>query len=144
MNIYLVRHGEAEIFGQNSLTKKGQQQALDMAYWYKNKNIPLDKIVHSSKLRAIETAEIFSKVLSVKTEQMDGICPEDSPVQFIKKIEAVAGNVLVVTHMPFIELVTSKLSEHEASSIYFSNVTMVAFEKKEQWQQLWVQSPGDL
>ena len=144
MNIYMVRHGEAERFGENALTNNGKNQALEMARWFKSKGHHLDKIIHSSKLRAIETAQIFGDILDVKTELVSGICPEDNPSQFIDKLNEVNESILVVTHMPFIDLVTSKLSMSESTLIPFSNVTMVAFEKTDTYKYLWNMSPEEL
>jgi len=76
MKIYLIRHGETtgdieNRFGgdyEDHLTEKGEKQAEELAQALKNKN--LEVILHSPRIRAVETAQIVSKITGAPTEEI--------------------------------------------------------------------------
>jgi broad specificity phosphatase PhoE len=76
MKIYLIRHGETtgdieDRFGgdyEDHLTKKGQNQASELGHLLEDKNIEV--ILHSPRIRAIETATIVSKVINAPLEEI--------------------------------------------------------------------------
>ena len=76
MKVYLIRHGETtgdieDRFGgdyDDHLTEKGRQQAMDLGETIKNKNIEI--ILHSPRIRAVETAKIVSEKTGVPTEEI--------------------------------------------------------------------------
>ena len=64
MKIYLIRHAEE---GENqSLSKKGQEQALELAGWLKDKNVRA--LYSSDRKRASETAEIAAPTLELEPQ----------------------------------------------------------------------------
>ena len=64
MKIYLIRHAEE---GENqSLSKKGQEQALELARWLKDKNVRA--LYSSDRKRASETAEIAAPTLELEPQ----------------------------------------------------------------------------
>ena len=76
MKIYLVRHGESESNAKGvrlgpvaRLTDKGKEQASFLANRFEN--IPIDKVVSSSYIRAIETTEIINQKLGKEIIQSD-------------------------------------------------------------------------
>lgn len=73
-NIYIVRHCEAK--GQpaeSQLTEKGFKQAEELARFFSN--IPIDRIVSSPFLRAIQSVEPLSKAID-KTIEVDDALAE--------------------------------------------------------------------
>ena len=64
MKIYLIRHAEE---GENQgLSKKGQEQALELALWLKDKNIRA--LYSSDRKRASETVEIAAPTLELEPQ----------------------------------------------------------------------------
>ncbi len=76
MKIYLIRHGETtgdleDRFGgdyDDHLTEKGQEQAEELGNTLKDKQ--LDIILHSPRIRAVETANVVSEVTGVVTKEI--------------------------------------------------------------------------
>jgi len=63
MPLYLVRHGEAyseTVDPDRSLTERGKAIVADMAQMAASLNLPVSQVRHSTKIRARETADIFS------------------------------------------------------------------------------------
>lgn len=76
MKIYLIRHGETtgdieDRFGgdyEDELTEKGREQARELGEMLKDKNIEI--ILHSPRVRAVQTARIVSDILKAPTEEI--------------------------------------------------------------------------
>lgn len=79
MKIYLMRHGQTtgdieDKFGgdyDDRLTELGKSQAKELAKKLKNLNI--EKIFYSPRIRAAETAEIVNKATNILIEQVDDL-----------------------------------------------------------------------
>ena len=68
MKLYLVRHGEAKDEREDPerhLTEKGLRDVKRLAAYVvsEHMNIKVDRIVHSGKTRALETAEVMAEYL---------------------------------------------------------------------------------
>jgi len=62
MRLYLVQHGEAkreEEDPSRPLTENGRREVEIVAKFLSEAGIKIDKILHSGKLRAAQTAEIL-------------------------------------------------------------------------------------
>ncbi len=84
MKLYLVQHGEAVPESQDPsrpLTDKGRREAERVAQHIAKLGIHMDKILHSGKLRAAQTAEIFAQHLKPSRgfEQADALEPLADP-----------------------------------------------------------------
>lgn len=80
MKIYLVRHAEE---GENGgLSKKGQEQALELAKWLEDKNIRA--LYSSDRKRASETAEIVAPNLKLSPQ----IIPNFDEVREVEPLES--------------------------------------------------------
>jgi len=86
LNIYLARHGQDEdnargiLNGRRDtpLTKKGIEQAKELARRIKEKDIHFDKIYTSPLQRAYKTAEIIADALDCgKPEKLDDLIERD-------------------------------------------------------------------
>jgi len=69
MQLYLVRHGEAvagEIDPERPLSAQGVAAARKMAAFLKPRKIEVGAIWHSTKARALQTAEMLSKAVTSK------------------------------------------------------------------------------
>ena len=113
MALYLVQHGKClpkEIDQRKALSEEGAAEVkriADVAAGYK---VPVAHIVHSGKLRARQTAEIFHQVLHLKQGlgQREDLNPLDDVVSFARTIDA-DNHDMFVGHLPFMERLTSYL-----------------------------------
>ena len=90
--LFLVQHGEAiskELDPDRPLSPAGNEAVTRMAAFMKHSGIGLDRVLHSGKTRARQTAEIFAKSIceSGATESIEGIKPNDSIEEFVPHIE---------------------------------------------------------
>ena len=81
MEIYLVQHGEAKPESEapeRPLTDKGRTEVESVAYYVAGLGVKVSRIVHSGKLRAKQTAEIFAQKLrpSQDTVGQEGLGPD--------------------------------------------------------------------
>jgi phosphohistidine phosphatase len=117
MNIYLMRHGEAEsLFGATSdesrrLTPEGRDEVRGVAARLADANVKPDVIYASPLDRALETARIVADVLGVPdrvqiSEAVAGCSPGD--LQGI--IGPSTADVMLVGHNPDMELLTRWLT----------------------------------
>ena len=66
MKIYCVRHGEAQevdVSPERPLTEKGTSDIESVARFMGEAGLHIDHLLHSPKLRAVQTAQIFAKYL---------------------------------------------------------------------------------
>ena len=131
---YFVQHGIAtakDIDETRPLSDVGASEVHKIASALKNNNISIRKIIHSGKLRASQTAEIFSQVLEVNmVSETKGMSPNDEPVKLIEQITEDA--VMYVGHLPNIQNVVSKLvSDTNKSVLKFQNAAIACVEINE-------------
>ncbi len=137
MRLYLVQHGEAtteEINPDRPLTEKGKADSQKTAAFLKKAGIAVNSIWHSTKTRAVETASIFARDLSVeRVEQKDGLAPNDPVDNVFSSIANMEDDTMVVGHLPFLQKLASlSLTGSESNGIVrFSMAGCVCLEKDE-------------
>jgi phosphohistidine phosphatase len=114
MALFLAQHGRSEakdVDPRKGLTDLGREETRRMAAVAKGYKIPVQKIVHSGKNRAEQTAVIYQEALAVKSpiEAISGINPMDDVQLFAATINP-GDNLLVVGHLPFMERLVSFLT----------------------------------
>jgi phosphohistidine phosphatase len=120
MRLYLVRHGEALSEQQDRrrpLSKEGRKQAAKIADFLVRVGVEPERICHSGKLRAQQTAEIVASRLK-RTDGLEaksGISPNDPIESFLAEIAEWTKDALVVGHQPFLGLFTSSLLAGDSS-----------------------------
>lgn len=109
MELYLVRHGIAEEVSASGtdadrrLTSEGIHKVEKVAKGFAKKIEGLDIILHSTFLRARETAEIFRQHYpGAKFQEVKGITPMDAPSKALALVEMHANldRVMIVGHEP--------------------------------------------
>ncbi len=150
MRIYLVQHAEAkkkEDDPLRPLTEEGEKNAEKMASYASKMGITVAKILHSGKLRAKQTTDIFSKHLNPKEGvfEIKGLNPLDSPNEIVEKIEALNDDVMIVGHMPHLSKLLSFLilNKENPDIVKFRNAGITCLEKNEHhsWKIVWVLTP---
>jgi phosphohistidine phosphatase len=142
MKIYIVRHGdslESDIDSQRPLSNKGKADIERLGRYLANLNLNLAQIIHSGILRAEETAGILAKMLEpdILVKPHPSLKSLDDPSDVILEIETVCSDILIVSHLPFVDRFTSKLltGDENKSMIPFEPGTLVCLErnKARQW-----------
>jgi phosphohistidine phosphatase len=153
MIIYLLRHGEASRPGpeeSKSLTSKGVAEVTQMAEYFKAKKVQIDAVWHSSKTRAIQTAGIFIKIFGIPAsavEEKKELKPEGDAKTIAEALEAYqGGNLLVVSHLPFLADLAGRLLEGSsaARNLTFPTGGVCAIERAKTFKYLGSFDPDDL
>jgi phosphohistidine phosphatase len=136
MRLYLVQHGEAtteEVNPERPLTDKGKKDATKIAQFLKSAGIIIDVIWHSTKLRAIETAQIFAQELLPKEgrEQKEGLAPNDPVNAVFANVLSKKKDIMIVGHLPFLQKIThlALLNLETAAIIKFNMAAVVCLEQ---------------
>ena len=114
MKLYLVQHGEActkEIDPERPLTERGKDDVDRLAAFLEKAGIRPDRLIHSGKLRAMQTAERLANAIAtgVELEASGLINPNDNPKAFDWQSESWDRDTLMVGHLPFIAKLVSHL-----------------------------------
>jgi phosphohistidine phosphatase len=151
MEIFLVRHGEARHESEDarrSLSEQGRRD-VDAVARAAARKIQIAAILHSDKLRARETAEIFGRLVAPKNgvRQITGLAPEDDPEIAKAELESAGEPVMLVGHLPHLARLASLLltGDSERPTVEFSTATIVCLScKAGAWKFAWTLSPEEL
>lgn len=147
MRLYLIQHGLSlpeEEDPEKSLSQEGNEQTQKMAEFLKKKNVKVDAIWHSPKLRAVQTAQIISKSLSCpEIRERKDLNPLDSVEKFPEEILSLNRNMMIVGHLPFLQKLASLLLSGSETSqfISFKNSGAVCLEYTDSWKIAWMVIP---
>ena len=150
MRLYLVQHGEAaskDVDPKRPLTQKGKQDVTKTANFLRASGSHIDVIWHSTKTRAIETAGIIAKAVSLckGTEEKEGLAPNDPVKDTFDNIMAGDSDVMIVGHLPFLQRLASlALMDSESQAIVgFRQGGVVCLERGDMgnWQLIFAVSP---
>nr|WP_239482210.1 phosphohistidine phosphatase SixA [Pseudomonas insulae] len=102
----MLRHGEAEPVARTDaerhLTQRGRKEVKLSAAQLEGR--PLAAILASPYVRAQQTAEIVREVLGVRLPitTVPWLTPDSSPAEALRELDAYAGELLLVSHNPFV------------------------------------------
>jgi len=125
IRIILVRHGQSTSTVENPqrpLAIAGRRHAETVASWLDACGYEVDEIVHSTKLRARQTAKIFGNRLGIhaaRVRELDGLAPHDDPAPLAGALEADRRPVLVVSHLPYLNRLCSLLLVGDPDRLQF-------------------------
>ena len=114
MKIYLVQHGDAvakEVAPERPLSEQGKTDVQRIATALEQAGVSVDRVIHSGKLRARQTAEILVGGIGsgLQPETSDLINPNDNPGAFDSQIDTWDSDTLVVGHLPFMQKLVAYL-----------------------------------
>ncbi|MGB5445232.1 MAG: phosphohistidine phosphatase SixA [Psychromonas sp.] len=129
--VYFVQHGIAhstEIDPSRPLTDLGKEQVRRVATYLKDHNIKIAKIFHSGKLRAQQTALLFSEILAVdNVAAIKGMEPTDSATKLVAQLTEDA--VMYVGHLPNLcNTVGLLISGNNKQVLKFKNAAVACIE----------------
>ena len=113
MALYLVQHGKShskDIDPEQGLTEEGQTEVTRIADVARGYGVKVDAILHSTKKRARQTAEIMARALEPADgiKEKTGLKPMDDVTALGGLIDS-AANVMLVGHLPSMARLTSWL-----------------------------------
>ncbi len=142
MRIYLVRHAEAAApHGETEpvLTANGLRQAQSAAESAVRAGVRVERIVHSGKRRAEQTAEILARSLAPRAgvSKMEGLSPNDDVFAVARFIEDQELPLILVSHLPMLDRLVAVLvaGDPEQTLVGFTTAQMVCLEGEEgEWR----------
>ena len=143
--MYLVQHAKPkpeEEDPQKPLSEQGRADTQKVAEFVKN--IKVNNVKHSKKLRAQQTAEILAKSLHVDVVKEDSLEPLADPQIWVNRLEEKSEDVMLVGHLPHLAKLASQLliQNQEKPVISFKQGGVVCLEKSEKdWQVVWMITP---
>ncbi len=150
MRPYLVQHGAAkpEVEDpQRGLTEEGRRTVERMAEFLASAEASVDRIEHSEKLRARQTAEILAAHLRPPegTKQVAGMAPNDDVGPTMARLETESKNLMLVGHLPHLSRLAAQLVGLGADRtvVQFQMGGMVRIDRSETgiWVIQWVLVP---
>jgi len=125
MNLFLLRHGEAEPRAASDslrpLTATGREDVQLVARLFAARQVKLDRCFVSPYLRASQTASLFLDVLGadILQEEIDLLTPEiraSEVMHFLQKVKA--DNILLVSHNPLLSELNALLTEGDIRDLH--------------------------
>ena len=153
MRLYLVQHGEAKRKEEDParpLTDSGREEVERVASYAAKIGVKVERILHSGKLRAQQTAEIMAKHLKPPkgVEKTDELEPLADPKVWAERLKKVEENLMLVGHLPHLSRLTSLLltDREDVEPIAFRMGGIVCLEKDERgkWRVQWIIRPETL
>jgi len=149
MRVYLVQHGlakSADEDAQRPLSDQGREDVARTAGFLSLFEKPHPaKIMHSGKLRAEQTAEMFSEAWGgIAVEHTLDLAPNDDPSVWSAHLASMSDDVMLVGHLPHLQRLAGLLlcGDPGCEAVHFRNGGVVCLEKTETgWAMLWQINP---
>lgn len=139
MRIYLARHGDALSKQQNPerpLSENGRKQVSHVADILEQIGASVDRVVHSGKPRAQQTAEILaqSAMWEAELESSGDMNPMDPVEPWVDRLSTLDRDTMLVGHLPFLAKLASRLvaGAEDVSLVSFPAGAVVCLERSEE------------
>jgi len=145
MRVYLVQHGLAKDQSEDAerpLSDQGREDVTRTAGFLSLFEKPQpSKIVHSGKLRAEQTAEMFSQAWGgLPVERAIDLAPNADPGVWSAHLASMNDDVMLVGHLPHLQRLAGLLicGDAQRQAITFRNAGVVCLKRGESgWAVLW-------
>ena len=150
MKLYLVQHGEAtdkNIDPRRPLTEKGKTDVGRVAARLAQAGIRVERVIHSGKTRARQTAELLAREIApgIEAGVSDRINPLDDAAGFDWQTACGGVDTMLVGHLPFMAKLVAYLAtgEGENTLVGYQPGSVVCLESNENgnWQINWMLRP---
>jgi len=150
MQLYLVQHGAAKSETEDpkrSLTAEGMKTVERMAEYLSSLTLHVDRIEHSGKERARQTAEIMAAHLRPEegTRQVAGLSPNDDVGPMRERLRNESDSLMIVGHLPYLSRLVSALLRvpQERALVAFQMGGVVHLERDDhgEWRLRWILAP---
>jgi len=152
MKLYLVQHGQAVPKIDNPerpLTERGVQETEQIARFLQTRKIaPPRRIIHSGKLRSLQTAEIIARTVSPSAALEVGelLSPNDDFIPWQQRIASEENDLMLVGHLPNLAWLANALMTGYAdmNCVRFVNSGVICLERQEakHFALLWSLTPS--
>jgi len=146
VKVVLVHHADAvgpDVDAQRPLSPLGRAQADWLAQRAKAAGIKPEVIVHSGKLRALQTAEYFWRTSNPLADfrMVRGLRPDDTPELMRDVLSHEKRDTVVVSHMPLLPALARML---DARVETFPLHGFIVFERigNGKYEEQWREQPG--
>lgn len=149
MKLYLVQHGEAcsrDIDPERPLTDQGRADTDRLVGFLGQAGIRVQRVIHSGKLRAAQTAQQLAVVLApaVEPERSSMLDPNDDPGAFDLDTDR-DQDTLVVGHLPFMSKLVSLLVTEDESRLVTAyqpgSIVCLEHDNGTRWHINWMVRP---
>ena len=153
MKLYLVQHGESvskDVDPGRPLSSRGENDIKQLAEMLRVSGLTVNKVMHTSKMRAHQTAEILGEALLVsgEVEVTDGINPNDPVQDFSIRAHKFKHDTMVVGHLPFMTKMVSYLvtGNEDSDIVAYKPGSVVCLQQgaEEHWQIQFMLRPDTL
>ena len=150
MRLFLVQHGNAlpkDVDSERGLSEGGKQDVANVAAFLAGGSVQVERIFHSGKKRAWETAELFRVCLigDGHFDERDGIAPLDPGVDVAEEIQNLSKDTMFVGHLPFMGKLVAHLiaGNEDIGVVSFTPGTVVCLERdgNDIWSVAWMVRP---
>ncbi|MFE8031811.1 phosphohistidine phosphatase SixA [Thiohalocapsa marina] len=149
MRIYLTQHGEAlpkDLDPQRPLSKQGRADVQRLATFLRQSGIRVERVLHSGKLRAEQTAALLAETLQTNApEAQSGLAPADPVEPLASSLADAPGDLLIVGHLPFLGRLVGYLlaADTERPLVDFKPSSMACLERAPDghWMLVWMIRP---
>jgi phosphohistidine phosphatase len=145
----LCQHGDAlasEVDPDRPLSERGTADVNNMAAAL-SARVEIQTVIHSGKTRARQTAGIFHEKLAPEAsiQSESGLAPNDDVGDFILRFGTRDTNLMVVSHLPFVGKLASRLlGQEERDILAFQPGAVAALIRggnDEEWLLAWMLTP---
>ncbi len=149
MRVYLVQHGLAKSESEDAtrpLSSQGREDVTRCAGFLSLFEKPKPTtILHSGKLRAQQTAEMFAEAWgNLSVEKADDLSPNGDPSTWSTHLASMSEDVMLIGHLPHIQRLAGLLicSDPDREAVHFRNSGVVCLERRSgDWSLLWQINP---
>jgi len=151
VKIYCVRHGNtvsSSVDPERPLSEEGREGVVRVARGLHKAGIIIPHLIHSPKLRAQQTAQIFKDEMEPEqvTESISTLDDNDSVEQWVSDINTWEEDTMIIGHLPFISQLMSALLVQDENHylLNYSPGTAVCLQKMDgasQWVIQWIVNP---
>ena len=153
VRVCLVQHGQAlseDVDPRRPLSPEGRVEVERVASFLASAGVRVSRILHSTKLRARETAEILARHLRPESgvEEAGGLEPLADPQPWAERLSQASGDLMIVGHLPHLSRLASLLllGRDDVEVIRFRYAGVYCPERGEdgRWRILWAVRPDVL
>ena len=150
MKLYLVQHARAVSKAEDPerpLSEAGREDARRMAAFLEHAGIGAERVIHSGKLRAQQTAAILSAAMAPGVEpEVSGLLdPNEDPRALDWQSESWDRDTLIVGHLPYMARLVSHLlvDDDRVPLVAYEPGSVVCLEREAggRWQIHWMIRP---
>lgn len=150
MKLYLVQHARAlskEEDPERPLSEEGRKDVARMAAFLERAGVSAERVIHSGRLRARQTAESLAAAMAPGAElETSGLLdPDEDPRALDWQSESWDRDTLIVGHLPYMARLVSHLvvDDDRVSLVCYEPGSVVCLERngEGQWCIRWMIRP---